>query len=747
MSRYPLLAIEWLPDGAPNDSTGSWVALTPYVSTGSMKRGRQYELDRTTAGQLTLNLKVKKSAGRLFDPENTAGTYYGKLLPMKQIRVTWDGDPVFRGYVTSWGTTEPDDAYFATTITAKDGFERLERYRLPSSAWALEVGNDDPTCWFRLGESDTPRVTDSSDGGNYGLYDNCQQGQQGLVVNDNNGAAAFAHSLEERVKVQNPELITGYPFTVSMAFKVSGDDPAGTKMLFWGALHPPVDILTAGGGGLEIMMINNSGGGVPGRVFVALSDASGNYRSSYFNLAQLDDGLPHLIHAVFNSASSLSCYLDGLPVTISNGTAGTGTPAWPGPIPGGYTIGNVSDIGLPDFGFGVNDTAAATVDNPFPVKERGTIDEFTCYDGTAVASNRVEAQWAAFQGWDGDLTGLRVERFLDTIGMFSGMRYLNDGISTLGPAAWSENTSALAVMQSWADTELGMFFMGKDGWVNWLSRHNPIYDPVSNTSQATFGDRWSGATLRYANNGLELVRDENLIRNPVTASRTKGVTVQVSDQDLIDDFFGDRSWSMPGSEDQLDSAVRDRANWGLARFKNLKTRLRSVTIEPDRAPATHFPAVMDRELGHRITIQRKPGNLGSLISLDFIIESIEHKFDVNGKWVTKFSGSPVDDMIDNYALLDDSTFGIIGADDTFTVVAATDVFTFADSGGIANGTPVVLKTAPFGAAPLAVGTTYWVVNSSGATFKLSATQGGSAINITSDGFGALVSTNGQLLAY
>jgi hypothetical protein len=86
----------------------------------------------------------------------------------------------------------------------------LEQIKLPSSAWALEVAKDDPTAWFRLGETNTVRVTDSSDGGNYGLYDNCQQGAPSLVVNDSDPAVGFAHSLEERVTIQNPNLISGY---------------------------------------------------------------------------------------------------------------------------------------------------------------------------------------------------------------------------------------------------------------------------------------------------------------------------------------------------------------------------------------------------------------------------------------------------------------------------------------------------------------------------------------------------------
>ncbi len=489
---YPEVCIEWLPTVGPNAPDGDWCDITAYVSlegNPKIKRGRQFELDRFQAGTFSLTLKA---ATRLFDPEYTSGPFFPYLVPMRQIRASavWNGVrySLFRGFITSWGQTQPDDAMFVSTISCKDGFERLEQRKLPSSAWALEVQKDDPTCWLRLGESDTPRVTDSSPGGNYGVYDNCQQGAQGLVVNDSDGAVAFAHSLEERVKIQNP-IITGYPFTMSLAFKISGDDPAGFKTLFWGALHPPLDPLDVAGGGITIVMTPNTGGGIPGRVYVAVGDGP-NYRGTYLTSAQLDDELPHLIHAAWSSASAMTAYLDGVAVADANFTRGTGAPAWSA-IPTGYYLGNTSDIGTADFGFGVND--ATFIDEAgnrvYPLKERGTIDEFTIYDGSALTATRAAAQYAAFLGWDGDDTGERVSRFLDAIDWPVTLRDIDTGASTLGPASWSQGSSALGVLQGWADTETGQFFMDTEGKLVWKSRHartaSPSPSPTRRGSTST----------------------------------------------------------------------------------------------------------------------------------------------------------------------------------------------------------------------------------------------------------------------
>jgi hypothetical protein len=79
-----------------------------------------------------------------------------------------------------------------------------------------------------------------------------------------------------------------------------------------------------------------------------------------------------------------------------------------------------------------------------------------------------------------------------------------------------------------------------------------------------------------------------------------------------------------------------------------------------------------------------------------------------------------------------------GAADVFTADAATDVFT-APSHGLADGNRVELE-APSGAtlpAGVSVNTIYFVRDSTTNTFKLAATSGGAAIDITSNGSGVV----------
>lgn len=624
-SDYPELCIEWLPNLGPGWSDGEWCDITTYFTQGNTARGRQYELDQFETGTCQLTLVANT---RLFDPENTASPFYPYLIPMRQIRVstTWNSTryPGFQGFITDWGQTTPSDKMFETTIRAVDGFGRLEQRKLPSSAWALEVEKDAPSLWFRLGETDTARVTDST-GGNYGIFDNVTQGADGLVPNDADGAVEVGHSTDERVTIQNPSLISGYPFTIEAMIQTDATNPGYAKTIFAG-LKKPSSLAT------DAIVLEVQQDTQLLRLKVESSSGGGRYVTSS---SVLSDGLPHHVAVVCSSASSFALYVDGTDETT---VTASGNPTWWTTAQNGYTIGNLEDTGLGDFGFD------------------GTIDEVVVFDGKALSAARIAAHaLAALNGWEGDDTGARVTRFLDAIDWPATLRDIDTGISELSAARWSAGDTALDVLQGWADTEFGQFFMGKDGKLVWRSRHFPYLDSTSTSAQATFGDAHSAATLKFDNDALDLVRDETLIRNPVQASREDGVTLTVRDAVYVEKY-GDRTWAAPASQEDKDSAVKDRATWLLARYKELGSRLERMSITPRRDASNLWPQVLGREIGERVTIKRTPLGLNSEIVVDQIIERVEHEFTPRS-WVTTFAGSPTDPSVGDFLILDDSTYG------------------------------------------------------------------------------------------
>lgn len=85
----------------------------------------------------------------------------------------------------------------------------------------------------------------------------------------------------------------------------------------------------------------------------------------------------------------------------------------------------------------------------------------------------------------------------------------------------------------------------------------------------------------------------------------------------------------------------------------------------------------------------------------------------------------------------------VGTPQVFVVKASTDTFT-AIAHGLANGTKVrVWSAGPTLPAGLAAYTTYYIISTATDTFQLSATSGGSAVNVTADGGGLIAVDNSQ----
>lgn len=119
----------------------TWTDVSAYVQEWSIKRGRQYELDRIEAGEATI---ILTNPGQLFDPEYAGGAYYETIWPMRRIRITasWhEGGPMgpdyetilFTGFIESWQPSWPDKKNSVIEVKAVDGFKVLAQAKLNTS--------------------------------------------------------------------------------------------------------------------------------------------------------------------------------------------------------------------------------------------------------------------------------------------------------------------------------------------------------------------------------------------------------------------------------------------------------------------------------------------------------------------------------------------------------------------------------------------------------------------------------------
>jgi hypothetical protein len=114
------------------DAPADIVDITPQVRKVSTRRGRNRILANFEAGSAAVILNDPNSD---FNPQNPSSPYYGKLLPLRKIRIyaetTLSGNPVtvnlFSGYITSYDTSFYQGTNDDSTVTLQcvDGFRLL----------------------------------------------------------------------------------------------------------------------------------------------------------------------------------------------------------------------------------------------------------------------------------------------------------------------------------------------------------------------------------------------------------------------------------------------------------------------------------------------------------------------------------------------------------------------------------------------------------------------------------------------
>jgi hypothetical protein len=582
----------------------TWTTITPYVRSLSFDNGKSDELDTYQAGRLSM---VLSNADRRFDPLHTTGAYYPNLKPMTpmRIRFTYSGTTVtlWTGFVSGFPQSY-DPPYDATVaVTASDGFGVLSRTIMPS-LYAAEVTTDTPSLWWRLGEQAGTTAVDASGNALDGTYDGGAtfNSRTGLVVDSDN---AIAFDSDDAV-AKHGFTWPAYPFSIELwvSLPVSAAGSSG------------VIVACQGTGAIVSLSCDN----ITPRLLVSIAGyvSPPNWLRTY--TANLLDGLTHHVVITFASgAAAPILYVDGVAVGSSSGS------------------GTVPAVGAADlFVYGATIVA--------------TVDEFAIY-GSALSAARVLSHYnaghAPFSGLD---TGAAVTKILDIIGWPSADRTIETGKTTV-VAFDTSGMTALGAIQALEKTEQGRFFIAPDGKATFYNRHHTLTTAASTTSQATFGD--SGGELPYGD--LDLDYDDSKIRNSITTARVDGSPFPAKDTTSITSYR-ERGYSLTGLLNSSDAELRDMGQWLLTHYKDPATRVPQIVIQPRALPASLFPQVRDRLLGDRVTVKRRPQNVGSAISLAVLIEGIQHDLTLDD-WTVKLFLSPAETT--GFFRLDDTTYGLL----------------------------------------------------------------------------------------
>lgn len=605
----------------------SWTDVTADVRAWSINRGRQSELSTYSAGSASVTLDNRS---RTYDPSNTAGSYYGKILPRRRLRITLTAGAVtaaiFTGYVADWSMEWPEQGIDSTvTVSATDAFEVLSTLPQPGSAYAGEVLTDGPIGYWPLQSAQS--LVDVVNNEDMMVVASVE----GVLSADESGTLPLGASVAMtagRARAEFVSSLADTPLTVEAWVSVGASYAVDSNSIF----------LTAAIDGThysQLMAYRDSSNQFGFR----MNFDNGTIKSQAvsFESAHVGAGLVHVAATI--SGSSVLLYLNGVLVYTQPTTA---------------TVGSAGVDGTePRFNITIEPGSSAS--------------HFAVYDSTLTAARilaHYEAGIYAYGHPYGEQTGTRVGRILTAASWPTADREITDPGATVVGQWLPAEASALAGCRECETAEQGAFFINAAGQATFRSRNQLLTLARCITSQATFGD---DAAETPVTNPLQ-VDGTNLdyTRNAVTVTY-QGGTVTTSDETSISAY---------GTlDDSVSAGLLDtQSGWVARQLAAYRLRLRKTPVS--RVPAvkaqllddleTHLAEVIPLELCDRVTVNRRPSGGTGSFSQQCHIQGIRWGWSPaqSYAWQAYLSPAVPSYSTADYLLIGDATYGKVGSTHT-----------------------------------------------------------------------------------
>lgn len=610
-------------------SSINWTDVSADVRSCSIRRGRSSELDSFNTGSCQITFA---NADRKYDPEYASGTYYGKLTPGRPIRVratppSGSATGIFFGFVDQWNQQydQPNDAI--AVVTASDAFKVMNLITLPSY-WEYLIRYDGPTAWFRFDDGSAPSTAfDSISQTSAGTWltnagaPTTGASTSSLVVGDSSVSAVFDGTKYIKIPI-------GYmPFNFNDATAKAVECWISTSTTTNGSYgifyHPYAEFTIAIG-----MVVS---GGV-GTIQAQWGSVSGiAVATAITSTVTVNDGKPHHILMNWSSGVLQQLWVDGVLASSSTSFSTTSSTETDVVVGKAYTSSATSTYNMTS-GF------------------VGTIDELAFYGTQYLLSSQVSARYQIGKGTylAGQTSDQRINNLLLMAGWPSDGKNLSTATSTV-QGINTEGKTLLAALKECEAADQGRLFIDGAGRVAFIS-HNALATTANyKNSQRTFGD--SAGELPFTD--IEFVYNDQLVKNRVIVSRSNGATATVNDSTSQGQYFI-RTDSQSDLILDTDSQVADIANVRLVTYKQPSMRVQSLGVSP-RANTTIYTGLIGDEIGTRITVNRRPQGVGSVISKQLLIEGVSHEIG-SRTWSSTYDLSPAPL---SFFILDDATFGVL----------------------------------------------------------------------------------------
>ncbi len=624
---------------APLAVPSTWTDLSTRCRRLTIRRGRSHELNRTGAGVLEALLDNRD---RELDPDNTLGTYYPNVKPMKHVRAraTLSGTvyPLFSGYVEDWGQDWPgpsgSTADAVVPLRATDAFKVLNLSRVAGTRYTHELYTD-----F------VDSLVTGANAAHYWLDE-----ASGTVVNDRLGSFDLnADTTNVTVGDSARPPTYGRPRSVSFGTADSAGnglsrntgpafDTASPQQFYWGCWLR-LDSLSTDG---YVVGLRTTQTFTP--TFIWKMNAGGTAIVTYTNATNSVGETLEVTKAGFFEADG-EWHHYGIRPTIVEGGPGTGK-LMVEFFKDGASAGTVTDLN--DFGgsHGVRTLLqfGGSIDALFAGGDGGLggnhgLDGnmahlLLIHNNAPQPTQSAQLGTPTFDVIPQEAAGLQIHSILDGVGWPStALRSIDSGSAEMASISFDTGAEILSTVLQIAETsERGRFFADAAGTLTFEAATTV----AAKVSQATFGD--SPLEVQYA--ALQTRHDDADIWNQVVVTHDiNGVTAatQYREDSTSISSYGPRLLSVDVNLIATADAAA-LASTLLATYKDPTTRPVQMELRATEDEAK-LAQILARQPGDRITIRRRPPG-GGVLQFESIIEGLTIETEPSGLWRATWDLAP-----------------------------------------------------------------------------------------------------------
>ena len=584
---YPTPKVEIAFDAGPYVASPTWTDVTSYVYSMTTDRGRSDDWgDFYGAASVTLN-----NRDRRFDPFNSAGPYFGKLLPRRQIRITanYGGTdyPVFRGFVAGWPPVWTDAGRDSTvTLSCFDALGLLASDTLPDD-WVNDyILSLSPRHYWKLNDP-VPWYN----GTDFTVRD---LGSAASTLNVQVATAYPASSMASGITAGSIGSETSYG-TLRQTSSPTTNTSSDFTFVCWSQNTPSTQILGFFAGiRLSFEFIAATSNTDYRKYAVEIRKPDGTTRvvtttNIYENSEQ------HHLAVTYNAGTNVAfMYIDGFLVGQTTGTS--------------TTVGFTPTTETFDFGLGAYQEVAIfpSVLTQTQIQTIVRLSEATAQETTAARFTRLIANTQ----FPASLTSTASAPASAVLDLTPG-----------GVKVASE-------LQLTADSEYAPLFVDRSGTVTLYNQNQIRTQTRSIVSQGTYGA--GGIAIGP---DVAIAYDGDSMRNEAS--------IQMSGQGFYNQDNTTSQTTFGVAEESLTTQVQTFANaigianivtgWGGQVYP------KADPFDVVLSPSADWSNALNRELNDRITLVIQPPT-GSAITTPMLLSSIRHSV-VPGEWRTSFEGS------------------------------------------------------------------------------------------------------------